>query len=358
MAGRRQHYIQQHLSQGFAIDPARKTLQLHVFSKSRAPYITAVEKFGAEHDFYSPVDDTVVDDAITDAESNRFNGFLNLLRTEPRGTAVDPREAARYYQHLLFRSKNTREVFAAATGEMVAPMRALSDQRQVVQDFMIKFFAERPERFLPRVEQQFGRKFSDFERTAALELLRTQMPALVPKMMDELWPNFAFLLEAMIARVPKMIAVGHRNALRENFLDESGQRESGLRKLHWRIHDIAGPLVLGDSCVFSELDSGRFMPMPDLTANVSNHYLPLSSSRYLVANASGDEPRLTAAALNVAAAECSYEKFCASIDTPDFRQLASSIGRQVMPLSAIELKQIGAGFVERGLADILARELS
>lgn len=352
MAGRRQHYIQQHLSRGFAIDAKRRPAQVWVYRRGLPPFITATENYGAEKDFYSPPESPFLDNEITAAESAIYTPFIDAVRAAPPGSQVDAGDASRFVQHLLFRSKHVRSVFAAALSEMLQTMAAdfFADRKKFT-PFMHELFARHQGQMLARIEAKCPRPLTPSQRAQIAEMLRRNMPQWTEACMNETWPLISEMFRQLVAKVPDMLAAGHRDALRKHVGDTSGVRLAELRRLEWRIWEYDEDLVLGDSCVFSELPDGRFRAQADLTPPVRRHLVPISNRRCLVGASTNQPP--DARTIREGAARCSFDCFCANTESSEYRRLQLLIGHDAMPLSAEEIQHDGIATLQKVLREKL-----
>ena len=126
-----------------------------------------------------------------------------------------------------------------------------------------------------------------------------------------------------------------------------------MRELKWHVHQLDTPLILGDSCVFAELQTGRFVPMADEKSDVRNLYLPISSSLLLVGNSAGGRFGLEADAINLAAIVCSYKSFCGSIKSDQLQEWMNCIGESVMPMTPNEFQKMAVESLEKTLSEQL-----
>src|SRR5690606_8799799 len=160
------------------------------------------------------------------------------------------------------------------------------------------------------------------------------IPQLIEAFLDQHWILIQTTVQTLVAKVPDMIAAGHRDALLKHVADTSGARQEALQRFDWRIWEFEEDLVLGDSCAFAELLDGRFRALADLTPAVRRHLVPISHRRCLIG---ADTPLQPPARLvRDGAARCSFDCFCANADTTEGRRLQAFIGFDAMPLSAEE----------------------
>lgn len=355
MAGRKQHYLQQHLSKGFAIDPSRDPAQVFVYKRDREPYINSTKDFGAQRDFYSGAADRTLDDMITTEEGNRFDAFIINMRAAPDGGEISPVEAARFYQHLIFRSRSIREVFSSATSELLRGISVEVLQKDKLGRFFGELVARHRDQMVTMVEQQAPRPLTPEEKQLARDFLEHEFPRRIPEMMNDIWPMLGMLLAAFASQIPALVSAGHKDALSKNLLDDSGKREQGMRLMTWRVWDVDDALVLGDSAAIAEIQDGSFCLMSDATMTVANLFVPISTHRYLVGNNSGLHPDIGAERLNRASISCAYESFCSSVDAAHFRNWRCELATRVMPVSSDELHSIAAKCIEKVFSEKLVQ---
>lgn len=353
MAGRKHHHIPQQLLRGFATGADKRHAQVWVFRADRPPFVRSTENYGAQRDFYGDPVDTRVDDLITDAENGRFNGFIDELRKAGNGATIESRDAARFYQHLLYRTKNIRSVFTEITSRMVSATVGELLQKEKLVPFLTELCARHSHQLLGKAETQLGRAFTPAERLAVRIFLEKNLSSLVPEFVEQQWPALEASIGGLVARIPEIVEAGHQKALLENFSNDGGKREEEMRQLHWRVYDVQERIVLGDSCSFALLKSGKFKPFTDASDESSTLYLPVSTFRFLAGEHPGQNPLLSPSELVRGAVECSYESFCAAEKAGSLELMVKNLGRSAMPVSHEELRQIATD----GLGDLLVERL-
>jgi len=352
MAGRRHHHIQQHLSRGFGIDRTRRPVQVWAYRRDAKPFTVATEKYGIEKDFYGEPADTTVDDAITLAENEEIDPLIDYLRLAPDGTTADPILTARFVQHLIFRSKYFRSVFSDALTQMMQTAVKQMLQPDKLRPFLREMICRHVEQLVDKGEVAHGQSLTTEQRNLATFFVRTQGPALADEFLHTQWPTIECAFETIVRLVPQLVAAGHQNALRKHLGDMSGPREDQLRRLHWTIHLSQIPLVLGDTCAFSELADRTFAPLPDKGTAISRVFVPIATDRFLM----GSEHLEPPAPIQVirGAVRCSFDSFCATSDSAEFRRFQSEIGISSMPLPPSELQRIGLTSLDEVMSRILS----
>jgi len=352
MAGRRHHHIQQHLSRGFGIDTTRRPVHVWAFRRDTEPYTVATEKYGIEKDFYGSPSDTAVDDAITLAESAEINPLIDFLRTAPEGAVADPVQAARFVQHLIFRSKYLRSVFSDALTQMLQTAIRQMLQPDRLRPFLRELVTRHVEQLVNKAETTGGWALTTEQRNLATSFLRINGPALADEFLRTQWPLVEFGLAAVVKQAPQLIAAAHQDALKKRLDDTSGAREAELRSLRWTIHISQIPLVLGDTCTFSELVDGSFAPLPDKGVVAVRVLVPIATDRFLMGSECRDRPdprRVVHGAV-----VCSFDSFCAASDSGELRQLQHEIGTSSIPVPPSEIERIALDSVGESMSRILS----
>lgn len=335
MAGRKHHFIQQHLLRGFAIDPNRRPAHIWVYRKNSKPFTCATDKYGAQRDFYGTKDDTSVDDIITSAEHTRFDNFVDIIRDCPSGSVIDPVEASRFYQHLLFRTNNLRGVFREMLTHALLEMTTELFNGDLFVDHMVELIKRHPKILTKKIPPSLH----EHQKQIIIEYFKSHGEKMARYFAELAKPELIKGSKMLLNNMTKLVADAHINALKKEFLNENGIREVAFRCLNWHIFETSSPLILGDSCAFSENGHGYFQPFPD-TVKMLNLYVPISKFRYLCGSRENIFIQPNVNILNCAAVTCSFESFCSSTEEPDASKLISDIGKTAMPVKTEEIRNI------------------
>jgi hypothetical protein len=332
LAGRKQHYLPQHLLRGFEASRTGKKSQVVVNKKGAPAYTTSTEGVAAQRDFYSQPGDGVtdtLDDVITAFERTTFNPFLDRVRTAPPNELVDSEDAARAVVHLTIRAAHLRGSFAHLARKMVTRFdEILNDPERARELFGLdstgpksplleeiqRAFDAVPSAALPAKEREILEKMARFR---AREKLGAEMP------------NSAAVMREYLSKlgdaVPNMVVQGHTKALEQSLVPTA--RLDVLKKLHWRVLVVEPPnhFVLPDCAAVACTPSGQLQPVA-MSSNeeISWVALPISAKQVLVGYAGQEPPMLSN--LNEHFARCSLEFFVSSTLQPDIEALTAHIG--------------------------------
>ncbi|CAN7337894.1 DUF4238 domain-containing protein [Polaromonas sp. LjRoot131] len=332
MAGRKQHYLPQHLLRGFEASRTGKKSQVVVNKKGTTAYKTSTEGVAAQRDFYSQPGDGVtdtLDDIITDFESTIFNPFLDRVRTAPPNEPVDSEDAASAVVHLTIRAAHLRGSFAHLARKMVTRFDEIlknpehvrelfgvdsTSPKSLLAEEIQRTFDELPSAALTAKERGILEKMAHFR---AREKLGAQMPKSATVMREYL----SMLEEA----VPNMVVQGHTKALEQSLVPTA--RLDSLKKLHWKVFAVESPdhFVLPDCVAVACAPSGQLQPVAmSPNEEISWIAMPVSATQVLVGYGGQEPPILSN--LNEHFAKCSIEFFVSSILRPDIETLTTHIG--------------------------------
>ncbi len=339
MSGRKQHFIQRLLLKGFSVDPSAKTPQIWVYRHDGRVFQTSLERYAAERDFYGHPDESDLDADLTEMESDKFNGFLESLRTgEDR--AVDAGSAATFAVQVFARSKNLRAMITAGIEPMIARATAVVQTTDFQVRMLVGEIRRNPSEFL-------GRMLSPTEIVSALS-----SPAALERvarfLVERSKPQTEAYLTGFHANVREMVAATHNQSLRDRLADFGGTRRDQLRTMHW--HRVTVPsedLVLGDSVVTVELVDGRFKPVTEPGDELAHVWLPIASGLILMASFSERPPAIDTGNVNRGAASCSFDAFCANQGPTRHETLWRSIRTGTFSLSDKQADQVIADSLQR-----------
>lgn len=339
MAGRKQHYIPQHLLRGFEASRSGKNSQVVVYKRGVPPYKSSTEGVAAQRDFYSPPGDgetDTLDDVITKFESEFFNPFLDRVRAAPDGEWIDADAAATAVVHLTFRAAHLRGSFAQFSQRVVANLdKLMSDQCQV-RDFM-EIDSNEPESLLfteiKRALDEHGLvSISPKDRLLVEKLARFRVrekfdfeaPSIIPFVREQ--------LSAIDGAIPEMLERGHVQALQRSLVPDA--RVCALKQLRWSVISVQNPehLLLPDCVAIAADLSGEMHPYAmrsnDEVAFVA---MPINARKVLVGSASQELPDISG--LNTDFAKCSLEFFVGSAKDSCVEALTPYIGEAIKDIT-------------------------
>lgn len=340
MAGNNQHFIPQFLQRGFGANPGRAT-HTWVFRANQAPSLEPIKHVGAEHQFYTDVDDREVDDTITKAE-NRFANLTNLLRSVASGPVTEPM-LPDFLAHLEVRTRHLRDVYLQNTDFVLNRLFdymadadrfvALVERRMVNDPQWLRGFVIRE----ARKRGSASRDFSGYVN-GLMKVARAAMPALLEKQKPKITLFAKSFRSVASALLPAVLKKGHIRALKRSIHPEIHARL--FSPLRFRVIDTAPfDMILGDAAVLFRLDGARsFGAFTEKGARVRAAFLPLATGRLLIAEDNPAQWDLSEIRRSIAATSAGY--FIGHADSPENRALCPTIGRNSSPLGVRELEQL------------------
>ncbi len=350
MAGRKQHYIPQHLLRGFEASRSGKKSQVVVFKRGVLPYTSATEGVAAQRDFYSPPGDgesDTLDDVITRFESECFNPFLDRARAASDGELIDADTAATAVVHLTVRAAHLRGSFAQFTQRFITKFGNLLDDRNQLREFMEVDSNDPDSRLSTEIKQTLDElgltSLSPKDRSLLERLVRFRfrekfdlgVPSLIPSIRDQ--------LSAIHGALPEMLERGHLHALQKSLVPEN--HVNALKRLQWRVISVKSlaHLLLPDCVAIAADDSGKMHPYAMRSdEEITLVAMPINTKKVLVGSVSLELPDMSD--LNTNFAKCSLEFFVGSAKDSCVEALTPHIGEAI--------KDITDGLIEDDLPPI------
>jgi hypothetical protein len=284
MAGPKQHFIPKQFLKRFS-DPRGK---LFVYRRDKI-YATAFDDggVGAERYFYSPPENTELDDRITLYE-NRLATLITQLDDLSHGAAAPPEVASEIVVHLTVRADFLRSLGSTMfRGAWRILKQNFANQNWF--DRNLGFDRFRSDSAIGKMLVEHfidkGKPQESAEQLAAIgfELIRKRRVELKNSMLEMLDVGDNFFG----AETPSMAATAHRNALNKGLVPE--ERVSSLSKLQWRIDRLNdGPefFILPDTIAIQLRKSGVVIPyILSSSEDIGTVVMPISKRTLLIGSA-------------------------------------------------------------------------
>lgn len=335
MAGRKQHFIPQHLLRGFEASRNGKKSQVVVFKRGVPPYTSATEGVAAQRDFYSPPGDgetDTLDDVITRFESECFNPFLDRARAASDGELIDADMAATAVVHLTVRAAHLRGAFTQFTQRFITEVGNLLGDQSQLRDFMEVDSNNPDSRLSTEIEQTLNElgltSFSPKDRLLLEKLAHFRFREKFDLGVPSFIPSIRELLSAIHGSLPEALERGHLYALQKSLVPE--ERVNVLKRLQWRVIWVKSPahLLLPDCVAIAADASGEIRPYTGGTdEEITLVAMPINAMKVLVGSVSHELPDISD--LNTSFAKCSLEFFVGSVNAPDVEALTPHIGEAI-----------------------------
>lgn len=332
LAGRKQHFLPQHLLRGFGATKAEKTIRVVVYKKGAAPYTTSTEGVAAQRDFYSQPGDGItdtLDDVITAFESSTFNPFLDQARAASTNERLDAESAASAVVHLTVRAAHLRGSFAHLARKMFTRIGEILNEPELLREFVDidstssksllseeikKALDALPIAALPLKERLIFEKMARFRAREKFDVL---MLGFAPALREQ--------LSMLECEIPDIAGRGHTRALQDSLVPAA--RIDALKRLRWTVLAVELPnhFVLPDCAAIAFTSSGQLQPVA-MSSNeeISWVAMPISSNQVLVGYSDQEPPILPE--LNQYFAKCSLEFFVSSTLQSGLGVLAEHVG--------------------------------
>lgn len=344
MAGRKQHYLPQHLLRGFEASKVGKKTQVVVYKKGARPYVTSTEGVASQRDFYSKPGDGVtdtLDDLITAFEGSTFNPFLDQARLATPDELLSAESAATAVVHLTVRASHLRGAFALLMQKMLTQLDDLLSDPEVVRK-LVDIDSTNPQSLLSEeIKKVFDplpiEVFPEKERAILEKMARFKAREKFDVQMGEFTPVLREQLSILGGELPRMVVLGHTKVLEQSLVPVP--RLEALRRLHWRVFSAESPshFVLPDCAAIASTVSGRIQPVAmSSDEEISWVAMPIGARQVLIGY-TGSEPPVVSN-LNEHFVKCSLEFFVSSIFHADLEVATSHMG-EVLEALTVDLME-------------------
>lgn len=339
MAGRKQHYIPQHLLRGFEASRSGKKSQVVVYKRGVPPYTSSTEGVAAQRDFYSPPGDgetNTLDDVITKFEEKFFNPFLDRARAAPDGELIDADTAATAVVHLAFRASHLRGSFAQFVQKHISNFGNLLGDQNQLREFM-EIDSHGPDSLLAteikRTLDDLGlTSISPKDRLLLEKLARFRVREKFDLGVQSTIPSIRDFLTVIHGALPEMLERSHQQALQKSLAPE--KRLEALKRLVWRVTSVKSSehLLLPDCVAIASDFSGEMHPYAMRSNDeVTLVAMPINAKKILVGSVSQELPDISW--LNTHFAKCSLEFFVGSVKDPRSEALTPYIGEVIKDIT-------------------------
>jgi hypothetical protein len=334
LAGPNHHHVWRHLQNGFGtIDPrdsSGRDWKVWVYARGGAPKTIVTRKHGAEKFFYGP-EGSAADRNLTELE-NRAQGLIHEARRAESGTPIRSDLMAPIIASLEMRAAGMRRALSLAADGMFDELTRTVGSSRFVERVFRRLLAT-PSEWMDEQIMQAGVSQSQLALAyAALEHAAADVRDAARSTAE----TTHTLVSEFRNRLPEIVAQAHIRALEANFGEI--ERASLHKGMDYVVIRLSCPtLILPDSCLAIGHHRG-VSPTSNSKCKVHWVLLPISPT-VMIAGGSGFP--LQQKALRRVLASVSYDSFVADQDTPEYRRLASRIGRNAALLSAREI----AGFL-------------
>ena len=336
MSGRGQHYIPRFLQAGFNSRPGEKRPRAWLYRKeSTKPVETALTNIGKARDFYQATvgDDTLsADDVITQAESARLGNLVHELRNGKPAPAFDSDCIAELFAHIQLRTKAAWTFTEDAMERFGRLVREDAEMQAILQDFIgyvvpthTDVLASVIANAVPGVdEQHMRRSLPEVLANAPIsEIFALSQGDRAGAAYDDMARD---VMEAL-----KVWAMGTM-AQRPETVPE-------FRGCTFVVCDFPETrLVQGDTVVVYHKVDGGFTPILREGEGFDFAFLPLTSSRVLVAS-KGGVPK-SGEALQEASICCTWSYFISDAKNERLQALASTIGEGIPDITDRDIKEM------------------
>lgn len=341
MAGVRQHVLPRFLLKGFASRISNKQIYCWVFRKQADPFETNIINVAVEKSFYSEVDNTDVDDSITESEV-QYSSLVEKLQNCTTNTIFTDSCTPEFIAHLEIRTSHLRNLLLESGSTFANEASKYFGDPQYLKGMILDKILNDPKFMLDIFEEEFRKKglvITHAMKSQMLSLVQSNAQELVHSIDKEI----EFLANQAAEKLPKIpqevMKSAHLKALRDTISPEAKVDE--YKKLIFELIMIPnGGLVLGDSGILFETDSSkRFATFFEPQNTLLNVFLPIANDKILVGK-KDDSIRIPPSdVLNRAIAERSREFFISSQNNETNTNLRKLIGTHAQLMTDNEIKQ-------------------
>lgn len=335
MSGRGQHYIPCFLQAGFNSRPGGKVRRAWLYRKGASkPVETALTNIGKERDFYQATVGGITlsaDEVMTQAEGAWLSGLVHELRNGKAGPVGNADSIAELFAHVQLRTR---------AAWFFAEISAESFGRLIQEDAAIQGIVKN---LIPSIVEALGDCFSHLITRVAPdvdpEYIRQNLPGvLAGAPISEIFApgqgRAGDIYNDLAVDVMKMLKVWIMATMAQH--PESAPEFRGCAFVICDFPDIR--LVQGDTVVVYHKVSGGFTPMLREGEVFDFAFLPLTSSRVVVASKGGTPE--SGEMLQDASIRCSWNHFISDIRDERLATSASMIGEDIPEICGEDMKKI------------------
>ncbi|MGH7788585.1 MAG: DUF4238 domain-containing protein [Candidatus Binatia bacterium] len=343
MSGKNQHYLPRFMLAGFASRRDGKQAWIYELRKGRQAVERNTRNVGAEGGFYRRGDDDRIDHELQDYEGE-FGQLVNEIRSTDRIPTGSDDALAGLVTSLSVRTRAIRLAFGHAGQQIVAALGRYLNDPERVRRMMRDHLKKHPETLLEPVARELGVDPHDLPLVLRNRLLQ-QAEGLIdaPATTAKIKMLAGMMLRELEGRTSKEgIKEIHLTALGKGTLPS--RRMDPAQRLTWSLRTLdPSSLILGDlGPIRLNESSGRYESLAKATDDPHSIFLPISHEHLLVGvdhHLATDCP-LDVEAVNIAAAELSWEFVVARQSTKREAVYAEALGRWAELLPDDELHQI------------------
>jgi len=339
MVNERQHFLPRFLLKGFASRREGKDVYTWVFRRGSLPFETTIINIGVSKKFYDLDEDNhQLDDMITDIE-NTFATCIDELRSQTsEGQLLEP-EIPELVTHLMLRTKYLRDSFSRSANYLFDALLSAMKRPDVFEKALLNHLKTHPEEFW---NQMPGSQHSTRKQKA---VFMKSVVSLMPALLREQQPQIAMILDStkqyISANLERLAKNSHVKALTTNLLPEA--RVDFARELNWfLIIREKGTFILGDVGVVSKIErKGRLKPLPDVSDQVEQIWLPISDTHLVTGLKTNQEMvELDIEVINQGTSSLSHDFFISSKISEYEDRFAEVLGTNSGIFSDEELEKI------------------
>lgn len=336
MSGRGQHFIPRFLQAGFNSRPGEKRPRAWLYRKeSTKPVETALTNIGKERDFYqATVGDSTLsaDEAMTQAESARLSNLVYQLRNGKPGLASDSDCIAELFAHIQLRTKAAWTFTVASMEQFGRLIRVDAEMQHILQEFLGRAAVTHPDLFASVAAQAVPGVDEQHIRRSLPEVLANAPISKIFALSQGDKAGAAY--DDMARDVMKVLKVWAMGTMAQR-----PETVPEFRGCTFVVCDFPETrLVQGDTVVVYHKVDGRFTPILREGEGFDFAFLPLTSSRVLVAS-KGGVPK-SGEALQEASIRCAWSHFISDAKDERLQALASTTGEGIPDITDGDIKEM------------------
>lgn len=322
MSGRRHHILPRFLMKGFATHKKKNFYSYVTEKNKKEPCHRNINNINVEKDFYRIKGSNVPDDLVTDLENSLLSNFAEELRKINKTQAIDAKQSAVFFSHIMIRTKSLRESLLSLIDKFPQCIKNQFLDHQNCRKFII----ENLNNWLVGIPESTKREII----TAIEQMSDAALGDMLIEGFDRLFPYFT-------KTTPLQIEDTFEKVYSSSPVPE--ERAKKYETYSWSIYyDIDANYILSDSACVVIKKNGDVSFFDDAPEEMKALVLPISSQHLLIGTKDGSNLEYVKE-INEKSASCSFNYFISKDIPQNINSLKNLIGNNndLVDLNEIKL---------------------
>lgn len=342
MSGSRQHFIPRFLMRGFSSKIRKRSYYTWVFTKDNDPYEPNILNIGLERYFYENQEYTLVDEKITEQET-KFGEELERIRAIERSCTLDRKFPTEFITHLIVRAKHIRLTLQQTGETLLGIAKEELDSPNKFAKMIINLVKNRPDLIEESLHREFSNRLPTNLSKDQIDHLVKVAISYIPEILthSHMIDGYVFfnrLFSLMADKMPDNAKDAQLRGLSKEIVPTKFvDRFKGIS--HWVLRFTKQhSFILGDiGPIGFYAPDNDFRPFIFAKGELSQIFLPISSSQIIVGKTNAKQDDIEVKYLNEASASLSQLYFISNKNNESERNLSKMISTKAINISSDEI---------------------